>query len=147
VRREEIGLPTRGFRGVIVAQEDDHETATVLILGDSIVGSALELLLRSADLDVRFLDEPSLGRTGLFDGVGLLLITPGMSAGLREDLMKLLGDRALAERIPILELTSDDREMKEESGRSLLPWPSSPEDLKRWIQEALLASNRTVQDD
>ena len=131
----------------MVAQEDDHDTATVLILGDSIVGSTLELLLRSADLEVRFLDEPSLDKPGLFDAVGLVLITPGMSAELREDLMKLVADGPVAERIPILELISDDREIKEESGHAFLPWPSSTAELKRSIQEALLAGNPVAQDD
>jgi hypothetical protein len=130
-----------------VALAPERDKSTLLILGDSIIGRALELLLRSPDLDVRLLEEPSLEEPGFLDGIRILLIAPGMGAGLREDLMTLIKDRALAERIPILELTSDSREMKENSGRSFLPWPCPIEDLKRWIQEALLASNPAGQDD
>jgi hypothetical protein len=145
---EQVGLPTRGLggQGKTVALATDRDTATLLILGDSIVGRALELLLRGPDLDVRLLEEPSLEEPGFLDGVRILLIAPGMSAGLREDLMTLVEDRPFAERIPILELTSDSRELKGNSGRSFLPWPCPIEDLKRWIQDALLACNSAGQD-
>ncbi len=47
-------------------------SAEVIILGGSVlVGRALELLLRSADCNVRFLGEPSLGRLALGES-GLL---------------------------------------------------------------------------
>ena len=123
-------------------------SAGVVILGgDTLVGRALELLLRSADCNVRFLGEPSLsgpsldeselGGPGPLDGVRLLILAPGASAGCREDALALIGARTAEARIEVLEL-GDDRQGALVGAWEVLPWPCRTEDLKRRVMAALL---------
>lgn len=117
--------------------------AEVIILGGGLlVGRALELLLRSADCDVRFLGEPSLGESelggsGLLDGVRLLILAPEASAGCREDALALVDARTAEARIEVLELV-DDRQEVLVGAREVLPWPCRTEDLKRRVMAVLL---------
>ncbi len=114
----------------------------VILGGGLLVGRALELLLRSADCNVRFLGEPSLhvselGGPGPLDGVRLLILAPGVSAGCREDVLALIGARTAEARIEVLELV-DDRQEVLVGAREVLPWPCRTEDLKRRVMAALL---------
>ena len=128
----------------VVASDRSPAPAAVLVLGgDAVVGRALELLLRSADCDIRFLAEPSRVEPGLLDGFGLLLLAPGLSAGCREALLALVGVAPVAARIPVLELNSSAEGAPEVVGAGplLVPWPCQPEDLQRRIKAALLAGS------
>lgn len=118
-------------------------TPTVLVFGgNTIVGRTLELLLRSADCNVRFVSELSPDEPGLLDGVQLLLLAPGLNAGYYEVLSALIDGRSPVEDLPILELVGDDREAR--AGYLPVPWPCQAGDLKRRIETVLL--NRIGQD-
>ena len=130
-------------------------SAEVVILGGgALVGRALELLLRSADCNVRFLGEPSLSRPSLhvseldgpgpLDEVRLLILAPGASAGCREDALALIGARTAEARIEVLEL-GDDRQEALFGAWEVLPWPCRTEDLKRRVMAALLEGPGTSQ--
>ncbi len=112
----------------------------MLVLGgDRVVGQALELLLRSEDYyDVRFLHAASFNTLRTLDGVGLVLLCPGLNAEHRGTLLTLRESTPAMAEIPILELTEN---LKSIRGRSthLLPWPCRAEDLKRRINAVLLA--------
>ena len=121
--------------------------AQVVILGGGVlVGRALELLLRSANCNVRFMGEPSLGESGLgelgmLEGVRLLILAPGASAGYREDVLALVGATTAEARIEVLELAelaADDRQEALVGARYVLPWPCRTEDLKRRVMATLL---------
>lgn len=124
---------------------------TVAVFGrDTVVGQALELLLRSADCNVRFIAEFSLGEPGLLDGVQLLLLAPGLSTECYETLLALV-DSQPSVAIPILELVDDDREAQVGetqvgSGHFAVPWPCRAEKLKRQMEAALLAGSGASQD-
>lgn len=121
-------------------------SAMVLVLGgDAIVGQALELLLRSAECNVRFLSEPSLDEPGVLDGVQLLLVAPGLSDKRREALLALVNSKTVGARIPVLELVSNAQGAQDGVGH-LVPWPCQPEELKQWVKAALLAGSETGQD-
>lgn len=128
---------------------DRAPAPTILVLGgDAVVGQALELLLWNADWNVKFLTEPSLEESELLDGIGLLLLAPGLSTERRKALLTLVGSTLAMVRIPILELVDDPESSQGaqvESGH-LVPWPCRPEDLKRHIDAALLAGPRALRD-
>jgi len=118
--------------------------AQVVILGGgALVGRALELLLRSADCNVRFLGEPSLaelelGWSGPLGGVRLLILAPEASAGCREAALALIESTRTAEaKIKVLELV-DARQEVLVGARGVLPWPCRTEDLKQRIMAAVL---------
>jgi hypothetical protein len=114
----------------------------VLVLGaDGVVGRALELLLRSADSDVRFLDASYLDELTTLKGVGLVLLCPGFSAARRATLLTLIESTPVTQEIPILELVENPEHVRAGS-RRLLPWPCRAEDLKRQINAALLSKSR-----
>ena len=124
-------------------------SAKVLVVGgDAIVGQALELLLQSAECDVKFLGEPFLEEPGLLDGFQLLLIAPGLSAKCRETLLALVSSTTVAQRIPFLELVSNIQGAQQDGAGHLVPWPCQPEELERRIKTALLLDgSKTSQDD
>jgi len=110
-------------------------TVVVIIIGgDTVVGRALESLLRSADYRVRFLAEPPSEEPELLDDAQLLLLAPGLDAEHRESTLRLVGDHP-AESMPVLELVAD-AEVAQATGR-FLPWPCRAEDLQRHIRAAL----------
>jgi hypothetical protein len=119
----------------------------VILSGSVLVGRALELLLRGADYDVRFLGEPSLdrlelGESGLLDGVRLLILAPEASPRCHEAVLALIGARTVEARIEVLELgddrQDDDRQEALVGPWEVLPWPCRTEDLKRRVMAALL---------
>ena len=86
----------------------------------------------------------SCGGPGLLDGVRLLIIAPGASAGCREDALALIGARTAEARIEVLEL-GDDRQEALVGAWEVLPWPCRTEDLKRRVMTALLDGPETSQ--
>ena len=127
-------------------------SAEVVILGGGVlVGRALELLLRSADCRVRFLDEASLGRlgpgeSGPGDGVRLLILAPGASARCRDAVLAHTGSSAAGSRIKILELVTTHREAQV-GARRCLPWPCRTKHLKRQVMAMLLEGPEESQED
>ncbi len=113
----------------------------LLVLGeDWVVGRALELLLQSADYDVRFLDSSSFDELTTLEGVGLVLLCPGFSAERRATLLAIIEGTPVTREIPILEL-AENPERALAGPRRLLPWPCRAEDLKRQINAVLLGES------
>lgn len=115
-----------------MASDRISASATVLVLGrDAAVGQALELLLRSAGCNVKFLAERSSDEPGLLDRVQLLLLAPGLSARCREALLTLVSSTAVAAKILV---------------EHLVLWPCRAEDLERRIKATLPAGSEPSQD-
>ena len=114
--------------------------ARVLVLcEDGVVGRALELLLRTADYDVRFLDASSLEELETLDGIRLVLICPGFSTEHRTTLLTLIESTPVAAEISILELVENSDSVR--AGTTyLLPWPCRADDLKGQINAVLLTN-------
>lgn len=110
----------------------------VLILGgDATVGRALELLLQSADYDVRFLGETISSESSVLDGAQLLILAPGLSTESREDIFALVGSRTEEAKLPVLELITNYQE--EQAGMEWsLPWPCRTEKLRQQVETALI---------
>ena len=119
-----------------------QQPPTVAILGiNSVVNSALSLLLNGAGYDVRRIerDMPGLAN-GLLEGVDLLLLAPGISHGPREGILSAVRDNPTTAHTPVLTLSSVIGEAfsGDESGQEVVAWPSPIEELARRI-EAVLA--------
>jgi hypothetical protein len=120
--------------------------AMVAIVGGSaVVGQVLKLLLQDADYDTKFIPEQSLDEPGSLDEIQLLLFPPGLSAESRRAVAKLIADRSLEARIPILELTWNAQAEYAEVG-NFVRWPCRVEELKRQIKAFLLDSSGMSQD-
>lgn len=118
-----------------------EQAVTVAVLGENtIVGRALEILLRGAGYDVRLVDTSGDGDLGaMLDGAHLLLLTPvldGASPGARVDEVKALTHFAA---LPILALvTGVVDHPQQEDGAYFVPWPCRTAELVREIDAALL---------
>src|SRR5215212_1033571 len=118
-----------------MASELIPASAKVLVIGGgALVGRALELLLRSADCRVRFIDEASLGKlemdeSGLGDEVRLLILAPGASARCRKAVRALVDSKTVKTKLSVLELLTDDRVPEDGKGRFFLHWPCRTEEL------------------
>jgi hypothetical protein len=121
-----------------------QDPTTVAILGrDRVVGQALELLLRGADYDARFLGEPVMDKLGeLLDGVHILLLGPALSAERRENLLDGLRGEPGTANIPVLELITPIGGSRNGHGRHVM-WPCKTEELMHHIGEALLSTGHT----
>ncbi len=117
-------------------------TPVVVFGGDPAVGRILELLLRGAGYDARFVTDDSLDEPGLFDGVRLLLFfAAGLSPERREASMSLFENAPGLAGLPILELAShsDGAQARMEH---LVPWPCPVEELRRRMEAALVGAAR-----
>jgi hypothetical protein len=112
----------------------------VAIFGrDRVIGQALELLLRGADYDARFLGEPAIDKLAeLLDGVQILLLGPTLNAERRENLLDGLRSEPGTANIPVLELTTTARVMR--NGHRHVMWPCRTEELVQHIGEILLST-------
>jgi hypothetical protein len=88
--------------------EDPTTVVSVANCGDPVVGRALALLLVPSRYEARLASlETSVKPERIEDtGVVLLAPTPGLSSARRESLTVILGKRAAAVGIPVLELTT-----------------------------------------
>ena len=111
---------------------------TVAIIGrDRVVGQALELLLRGADYDARFLGEPAMENLGeLLDGVQIVLLGPALSAERREKVLNGLRSGPGTANIPVLELIPT-LEGTRNGHVCHVMWPCKTEELVRHIAEVL----------
>lgn len=110
----------------------EQQRSKVLVFGGSVVGRALELLLRGTDLDVTFLEDPTPDEPRLPEGTRLVIIAPGMDERLRESLMEQARRQADEEHVPILELISGESE-ELETGHTVLLWPCPLEVLRQGV--------------
>ena len=119
-----------------------QDPVTVAIIGrDRVVGQALELLLRGADYDARFLGEPVMDKPGeLLEGVHVLLLGPTLNAERREYLLDGLRGEPRTANIPILELITITGESRNGHGGRRVMWPCKTEELIHHIGEALLST-------
>ncbi len=127
-------------------------SVVAVVCGNTIVGRALELLLRSTHFSVRLLVGSSLDNPRCLDGVQLLLLAPGLDLKRREALLELIDNRPpAAARIPILELVDSARaaqeEEKEMGDGHFISWPCRAEDLKQKIKGMLLAGSEESHED
>ena len=106
--------------------------------GDAAVGRALELSLKSADHDVRFLGETVSSEPGVLDKAELLILAPGLSTECHEDILALVGSRTEEARLPILRLLTNYQEEEQSEAGWFLPWPCRIEKLRQEIKVALL---------
>jgi len=119
-------------------------STVVVILGeDAVVGHALELLLRSAECDARFVSEFSLDEEfDAFERAELLLIVPGLSSMRNEEVMRMVRARESTKELPVLELTSNTTVERFGIKHFVAPWPCQTEELQRHIRAILLSGER-----
>ena len=117
-----------------------QDLTVVAILGrDRVIGQALELLLRGADYDARFLGDPVIDKLAeLLDGVQILLLGPTLNAERRENLFDGLRSEPETAIIPVLELTTTADVMR--NGHRHVMWPCRTEELVQHIKEVLLST-------
>jgi hypothetical protein len=114
-----------------------HPTVVAILGRDKVAGQALELLLRGAGCEARFLGEPVTDKFGeLLDGAKLLLLGPALSGERRERLLDGLKDEPTTAKTPVLELITTLGEAHNGPGRQVM-WPCKTEELVRHIGEAL----------
>ena len=122
-------------------QEISLGRASLTIWGDSVVGRALMLLLRSFGYDVKFLPAASLlGQPLPLKGSSLLVLapTPQLGEKERQAFLGSLRNSPEAAIIPVLELRMPGEETQEESAKRddswhYVPWPCGVEELEEWI--------------
>jgi hypothetical protein len=109
--------------------------------GSSVVGRALESLLRPAGYDARFFPEHSAGLAGTLGGASVALILPSLNTRRKEALIaRLTAD------LPIIELAPHPDRVRN-GQRTIVPWPCSLEELERSIEAALSARHETGEAD
>lgn len=129
-----------------VTEESRLENAVIILGGDTVVGRALELLLRGSDRNARFLSEVSeLEEPGLIERTGLLLLAPGLDAERREAALGLLRQRSASRSVPVLELVSNARTEKLADDHFVASWPCQMEDLQKRIKSLMDAGNSSEQ--
>lgn len=115
-------------------------TVVRIIGGDAVVGQALELLLRSAECDARFISEFSLTEEiGALDQAELLIIAPGLSSARTEEVMRMVRAREAIRELPVLELASNSVTTQLGIKHFVAPWPCPIEDLQRQIRVVLIS--------
>jgi len=113
-------------------------TTTVAILGgNSVVGSALEVLLQGLGYDTRLIEESGVGSPEeLLGGIHLLLAAPTVNTESRERFLARMKSSPSTAAIPVLTLSTAQRvEIADQTG--LVPWPCRLEDLNREIDAAV----------
>lgn len=125
---------------VVEADRILASTVVTIIGGDAVVGHALELLLRSAECDARFISESSLAEeVGALERAELLLIAPGLSSARNEELLSMLRATEATKNLPVMELTSNIAATRLGIRHFVAPWPCPTEELQRQIREVLLS--------
>jgi hypothetical protein len=112
---------------------DDGPTIVAILGEDSVVGNALESLLRFADYGARFF--PGYPAEPL-EGARVALILPISSTRRGEALITRIKSHPATANIRVIELVVTPSS-GERNGHIRLPWPSSLEELKLSIEAAL----------
>ena len=113
-------------------------TTTVAILGEnSVVGSALEVLLEGLGYDTKLIEESSEGRPEeLLAGIQILLAVPSVNTESRERFLVRMKSTPSTAAIPVLTLSTAQRvDLADQTG--IVPWPCRLEDLERAIDAAI----------
>lgn len=119
---------------------DNKRTAIALLGGNTVVGHALTLLLRGTGYEMRVLDAPPTGLAeDLLEEVDLLLISPGLDDGRREESLAALRGARRRMRVPVLELSTAVKEGLLDDEVGMVPWPINLDGLAREIEIALEA--------
>jgi hypothetical protein len=122
-------------------RHQQHPNTTIAILdSNKVVSNALSLLLKGVGYDTKLIEgDPAGLADGLLDGVDILLLAPGLSTGVRDALLRIVGDNLKTAQMPVLTLSATAGEaLDDESGTLLVPWPSPVAVLAQQI-EAILA--------
>jgi hypothetical protein len=122
------------------------EVPTVAVFGgNSIVGRALELLLRGAGYEVRLLGQPEEGELGrLLEGTNLLILAPMLDSETRKEITNEIVANVSLAALPVLALVTSPAEHPHEGGRTQhVPWPCRTAELTQQI-EAAIARTRTA---
>ena len=116
-----------------------QEPTTIAILGgNTIVGSALALLLGGVGYDAKTLEESPTGAPeDVLDGVDLLLVSPGLSDGPREAFLGAMRGSPKTAKIPVLTLFSAVMGEGLDDGSAPAAWPNKIENLAHEIEAAL----------
>lgn len=112
------------------------------------VGYALSLLLNSVGYDTKVLDSPPTGMSeDLLEGVDLLLISPHLAKGRRQESLAVLKGTRDKVGVPVLGLSSASSGGMLDDGVELVPWPINIDALAREIEGALATAVMEIQDD
>ena len=110
----------------------------VVVGGDAVVGTTLELLLESVDYHVSFVAGPLLNEPGVLEGTDLLVLAPGLTDEQKVTVLAALRFGAHGgSPVPVVELVPELREATSADDRRLVPWPCRAEELDRQIRMAL----------
>jgi hypothetical protein len=127
------------------SSEISSSRSSLTIWGDSVVGRALMLLLRSFGYEVKFLPALPLAQALALKGSALLLLTPTpqLTKKERQAFLRSLRDSPESATIPVLELRVLGEETHEDSTERdaswhYMPWPCRVEELQEWI-DALIS--------
>jgi hypothetical protein len=108
-----------------------------ILIGDSVVGRALEALLQGLGYDTRLIEESTVDKPEDLGGTQLLLTAPAVSTETRARFLAAMRNTSATADIPVLTLTTAYGEELDDATRSV-PWPCRMEDLKTEIEAALL---------
>ena len=134
-------------------QRESGSIKIAIFGGDLLVGRSLEAALRGVGYDARFVNSSILSGASLtdepaerFDGVGLVVFTPRMSAERRKALLSNLRDAPPTAEVLVLELIagSDASENGREERVRLVSWPCSTQELGRKIEAAMIDGTDTT---
>ena len=110
----------------------------VVVAGDTVVGQALALLLRSTRYEARFATLSDLYHPGLLETACLLLLAPGLDTEDRSTVLTLAWDKNdLRNGIPVVELVTGELALRPSERHYTAPWPCRTKDLERQIEAAL----------
>ena len=130
-------------------RDTEKKKSTVALLGgNTVVGHALSLLLKSVGYDTKVLEAPPTGMPkDLLEGVDLLLISPGLTSVRRRESLAVLKEARERMSVPVLELSSAIKEELLDDGVGVVPWPINIEGLAREIEGALKNAVEKVPDE
>jgi hypothetical protein len=120
-----------------------HNSLTVAILGGNPgVGRTLEVMLKGAGYDARYLNGSFIDKPAELPAkVRLVLLTPGLYSKGRERLLNSMMSASVNPKIPILELITASSDGARTDLHNCVLWPCRVEDLKREIEATLLSGS------
>ena len=118
-------------------QHQTHKLLTVAILGgDPVVGRTLELMLKGAGYDARFLNGAFINRPAeLPEEVRIVILAPGLHPKGRECFLNGMESVSATSKITVLELVRASDRARDDRRGSVL-WPCRVQDLKQEIEAA-----------
>jgi hypothetical protein len=122
-----------------VTRQSPTTTLVAILGGDSaVVENALALLLEGSGYNTKLLEaSPPALADGLLEGIDVLLLTPGLSSGVRDVLLSVVRGNPKTAAMPVLTLSTAPREALSDQACMVLLWPTRLEDLRKAIEAAL----------